>query len=780
MVAVGSPVHCICWDSRRRLLVSGCERELHVFKVDAGEALKSRQQHRVVASGLSSAATAEADRPHILKRLHPPLKGPDYCHTDVVKTCIITDTGKIITGGFDKCICIYEYEKLDKPKEAFQRIAKCHNAAIVSMAYDNYNNVILTGAVDGSMKVWSMEGRPLDRFEAINDQAVAVAVVPRINVYWASGRFGRLLAYDPKAPANITDYVQEANSLSRFRVEMMYAPAKTDLLLGATHLKEIVVWQYNPMAAHRVFRRHVDWVECVLVVRLKPEEEPGCDHIFSASADGKILHWQLDAEQNCDVYSILEEMEHRHEKNIYCMVFSQQLNCLITGGEDCTIQVYYMDGNVPIVNDVPLPTSFVEHEGRVTGLALASPTTLISASFDKTIRVWDLATMKLLTTISNAHDTPIQCLDYCAMREELASCGMGNKVKIWDLSRPQSMKLKLVLDHSEHGEGADGDSPKRNAKKSNMMWLTKSDIEGLPQKAAPGMVEETIMNADRDVPEVTQVRWVNYRQVWVTAADDDIIRIWNPQGVKMHYFTYTGGSIQCLYVDEVNQLLLAAMLDKTAYVYDLDDPLPKAKYSGHSDVIRSMAHIPERHCYVTASWDKSLRLWFVPCEENLHAARSKDNATQEFLLPQDYEETNTFVSEFEKAHPLVPPKALTQQNPWQLLQAIGVLEPDAAPSRRGKGRAPREESREGDEPRYDPPGSLGSKLEELNRELLSELHTMAAVTTGAQPPSKGASRGDDARSMSTPLTSKGGVPTGALAGSRYPPANKRPAAKASR
>ena len=60
---------------------------------------------------------------------------------------------------FDKSLCIYEFDKLDKPREAFQRIRKCHTSAIVSMAYDNSTNTILTGSIDGSMKVWSVEGR---------------------------------------------------------------------------------------------------------------------------------------------------------------------------------------------------------------------------------------------------------------------------------------------------------------------------------------------------------------------------------------------------------------------------------------------------------------------------------------------------------------------------------------------------------------------------------------------------------------------------------------------
>lgn len=74
-----------------------------------------------------------------------------------------------------------------------------------------------------------------------------------------------------------------------------------------------------------------------------------------------------------------------------------------------------------------------------------------------------------------------------------------------------------------------------------------------------------------------QVRWVQFRHCWVTAADDDTIRLWSPEGHKLQQFTYTGGSVQCIYVDNTNKLLVAAMLNRAAFVYDLDDPMPLAR-----------------------------------------------------------------------------------------------------------------------------------------------------------------------------------------------------------
>ncbi len=49
---------------------------------------------------------------------------------------------------------------------------------------------------------------------------------------------------------------------------------------------------------------------------------------------------------------------------------------------------------VPTYNDMPLPTDFTDHEGRVSGLALLKGNLLASISFDKTLRIWDLTTMK--------------------------------------------------------------------------------------------------------------------------------------------------------------------------------------------------------------------------------------------------------------------------------------------------------------------------------------------------------------------------------------------------
>lgn len=160
-------------------------------------------------------------------------------------------------------------------------------------------------------------------------------------------------------------------------------------------------------------------------------------------------------------------------------------------------------------------------------------------------------------------------------RGEIATCGMGNKVKIWDIKKPSSIRLKLVLNHGEQfdlgtslpwsslllswpsgiavvpaadlgpgedsdddhrgnialfypsfylhslaafvpaadlGQGEDSDDDQHggstgNGKQTNMTWFTRSDLPGLPKATSTNpMVDEAIKKANKDVPEVTQVR----------------------------------------------------------------------------------------------------------------------------------------------------------------------------------------------------------------------------------------------------------------------------------
>lgn len=50
-------------------------------------------------------------------------------------------------------------KKLAAQREHFIRIPAAHAAGVCSVSFDPKFNIILTGARDGSMRIWSAEGR---------------------------------------------------------------------------------------------------------------------------------------------------------------------------------------------------------------------------------------------------------------------------------------------------------------------------------------------------------------------------------------------------------------------------------------------------------------------------------------------------------------------------------------------------------------------------------------------------------------------------------------------
>jgi hypothetical protein len=56
----------------------------------------------------------------------------------------------------------------------------------------------------------------------------------------------------------------------------------------------------------RVLNAHEDWVEGLLVCQGSNGNQDAFDQsLYSFSADGHVCSWELDAEQNCDVYRLV-------------------------------------------------------------------------------------------------------------------------------------------------------------------------------------------------------------------------------------------------------------------------------------------------------------------------------------------------------------------------------------------------------------------------------------------------------------------------------------------
>ncbi|KAK9865109.1 hypothetical protein WJX84_002030 [Apatococcus fuscideae] len=645
----GSAAFSLGWSVKRRVLAVGGNSELRFYTatpIDGG----------VLGAAAAAAGPGGAT---CLTPLYAPFKGPDACHTDIIRTIVCTPAGIIWTISYDGAIFMYE---VDRPKIS-RRIDTKGSPAMCGAAFDVNNGWLLTGAIDGSLAMWSQEGRCLEVMRDIGGMATRVTYVPMTRNVWVTGRSGRVAVVDARAPDTITDYVSNTSGLeSEEGVTLLRQPLGSDVVVAATHARNLIVWRYDPYAAFRTFMASGRGVECIQAVY---DEDGYMSHLFTGMLGGQVVSWALDLEQNLEVYRAQEEFK-LHTKPVVAMCYSVDLDALITASEDGTTRIHYsrvgkatrprsnpqtkiqapslsltnrfgLEDEAAVTNanqasrpetssgssanhgspatgrsaltsggrqgrkgralrvpatppntaspdgsaDPPRADIVLEHRVAMSALALLPAGFMISAGLDGSLTAWNLRAGKIISRILDACPGPMQAVAYSNETREVATCGTGPKIEVWTTKPLCQMHEGILVD-------------------------------------AAAAHRLTLQGHSADV---THVCWVEYKGWWVSAANDDTLRCWASLGDCLLEIPCSGGSVQCLVVDNANELVIASMLDRIVRAYDLDLGQPIQKYKGHQDLARALVYLPDKGLYMSGGWDRTLRLWFKSPERGINLQR---------------------------------------------------------------------------------------------------------------------------------------------------------------
>jgi len=183
------------------------------------------------------------------------------------------------------------------------------------------------------------------------------------------------------------------------------------------------LWDIEKGECHRIIQRQ-DWVDCV---RFSPTN-PQC--LMSVSG-GTVQQWDINSrkvrrtyrgdhiafspdgtqfilgtEDGATVHNTNSRLVvaklHMDNTNKYaapCFSPDHKLVALATVAT-CTINVWDITGSDP-----HLVETFIGHTNHITSLAFSSPSTLISASYDKSVRFWQIGTSSTGSIVTNPKST---------------------------------------------------------------------------------------------------------------------------------------------------------------------------------------------------------------------------------------------------------------------------------------------------------------------------------------------------------------------------------------
>ncbi|KAI8611101.1 WD40-repeat-containing domain protein [Chytriomyces sp. MP71] len=292
----------MAYNSRRQKLFAGYNKKIRVFQ------MISPEDSHLTSDVLERKSISSSE------------------HTDVV-SCIVTCEGRCFSAGYDRKIVIYDIPHHgDLKMPAVKTITNAHDAAVSCMVFgkDADNSWLITGSFDRIVKLWSLDGSLLQRFDGFSDTITSICYVLPTQTLWITANSHTPIVYDPRSGINVSDFVgissddgHHKTNATSFK-QISFVPELNEVI-GITNRRSIVVWKYNPAASITVLSGHSDAVECLTFTMKEPLL------IFSGGSDGFIRKWER-LQLNTFMYSqenLTLPKEERHEEEIAVNSFSK-------------------------------------------------------------------------------------------------------------------------------------------------------------------------------------------------------------------------------------------------------------------------------------------------------------------------------------------------------------------------------------------------------------------------------------------------------------------------
>jgi len=315
----------------------------------------------------------------------------------------------------------------------------------------------------------------------------------------------------------------------------------------------------------------------------------------------------------------------------------------------------------------PLIRILEGHDQSVTAVAIANDgITIVSASRDKKLRVWNIKTGEMLRTLEG-HSGSVNAVAIANDGITAVSASGDKTLIVWNIKTGAMQRMLVGHSGSVNAVAIDPNGRiaiSASGDKTLRVWDIKTGEElrtldghfGSVNAVAIGANGRIAISASKDK---TLRVWdiVTWETLWtleghsgsvnaaaiapnerivISASDDKTLRVWDIEtGEILKTLKGFKARIRAVAIAPDGRTAILASYDMKLIVLDLDDENKRQMLEGHTHWVSAVAIAPNEKIAVSASDDRTLRVWNIETMENFRNLEGNTQWVRPFYIAPD-------------------------------------------------------------------------------------------------------------------------------------------------